>query len=249
MREEYSDWLVAQGYNENTCNTQKSHIRQIENYYGDLADRIERGDLTSLVAEFTYTLADERANRDNPTKVAFSGRNYTRLQSLKGAIRRYAQFLSGDEDHAYGMGLEPLDGVEDAADIRLSQEKQRFALERDMQVALRENIAVLDPGLTIVDDGSERAVASGFIDILCQDGRDGQGGLVVVELKAGRTDARVVGQILGYMGDLIAEGDGQDVRGVIVAHEFDNRTISAARAIPNLTLVRYRIRFSFEALS
>jgi RecB family endonuclease NucS len=108
-------------------------------------------------------------------------------------------------------------------------------------VALRDNIARLDPSLSIIDDGAERAVASGFIDILA---RDAAGVLVVIELKAGKTDARVIGQTLGYMGDILAEEDAP-VRGIIVAHDFDQRTISAARAVPNLSLTRYAISFSF----
>lgn len=243
MRNDYADWLVAQGYNENTCNTQKNHIRQIERYYGDLDARISNGEFDDLIAEFTFTLADERMGRENPTKVEFSGRNYTRLQSLKGAIKRYAQFLAGGDEHGYGAGLDasPTDAPSlDGAD------KQRFALERDMQTSLRDGIGGLEAGLSIVDDGVERSVDSGFIDILCE---DEQGSLVVVELKAGKTDARVVGQILGYMGDLIVEGDAEKVRGIIVAHEFDKRTVSAARAIPNLKLVTYSISFTFEALT
>lgn len=112
-----------------------------------------------------------------------------------------------------------------------------------MQAALRREIHLLDAGLTIVDDGAERAVSSGFIDILC---KDALGRVVVVELKAGKTDARVVGQILGYMGDLMEEDELADIRGIIVAHEFDRRTISAAKAVPGLTLVKYSVSFKFE---
>jgi len=243
MRNDYSDWLEAQGYHENTCNTQKGHIRQIEKYYGDLDQRIENGELSDLIEEFTYTKEDERAGRENPTKVEFSGRNYTRLQSLKGAIKRYAQFLSGDTEHSYGVADR---SALVAAPIDDAQEKQRFALERDMQRSLRENISALEDGLSIVDDGIERSVDSGFIDILCEDDEET---LVVLELKAGKTDARVIGQILGYMGDLLSEGDSERLRGIIVAHEFDKRTISATRAIPNLKLAKYSIEFSFEELT
>ena len=243
MRSDYSDWLEARGYHENTCNTQKAHIRQIEKYYGDLDQRIENGELEELINEFTYTKEDERAGRENPTKVEFSGRNYTRLQSLKGAIKRYAQFLSGESEHSYGAEVV---SVLDASPAVDNPEKQRFALERDMQMSLRVNISALDERLTIVDEGIERSVESGFIDVLCE---DDDGSLVVIELKSGKTDARVVGQILGYMGDLLAEGDAESVRGIIIAHEFDKRTISATRAIPNLKLVKYCIEISFEDLT
>lgn len=240
MRPEYADWLMNQGYNENTCNTQTSHIRQIEKYYGDLVKLIEDRGLDELIEEFTYTTEDERHNRPNPTKVAFSGRTYTRLQSLKGAIRRYSRFL---ED-----GFDQIDDQVENDEIEENDPaaivKQRFALERDMQIALRRDVTKLQQGLRIVDDGVERSVESGFVDILCEDDR---GRAVVVELKAGQTDARVVAQILGYMGDLLSEGDYSDVRGIIVAHSFDRRTVSACRAIPNVSLATYSIEFTFEA--
>lgn len=124
-----------------------------------------------------------------------------------------------------------------------SLQRQRLSLERDMQAALRRDIAQLQAGLRIVDDGIERYVASGFIDILA---RDASGVLVVIELKAGKTDARVVGQTLGYMGDIAAEEAGA-VRGIIVAHEFDTRTRSAVRAVPNLQMMRYEVAFTFQA--
>ena len=88
---------------------------------------------------------------------------------------------------------------------------------------------------------------SGRIDITCEDSTDGA--LVVVELKAGKADSRAVGQILGYMGDLMAEEGGKSIRGILVAHEFDIRTKSAARTTPQLALMRYSVEFRFETTS
>jgi hypothetical protein len=48
-----------------------------------------------------------------------------------------------------------------------------FGLERDLQMALRQNIEQLEPGLTITDGAREQTVASGRIDITAQD-RDGE---------------------------------------------------------------------------
>ncbi len=67
-----------------------------------------------------------------------------------------------------------------------------------MQAALRIEIAQLEPNLTIADDGAERSVNSGFIDITA---RDASGATVVVELKAGAAGQRAIAQILSYMGD------------------------------------------------
>jgi RecB family endonuclease NucS len=69
-----------------------------------------------------------------------------------------------------------------------------FGFERELQEALRRNIEQLDRGLTIVDGGNERKVASGFIDI---GARDRSGAIAVIELKkAGVSDRNAIGQIL-----------------------------------------------------
>jgi Endonuclease NucS len=119
-----------------------------------------------------------------------------------------------------------------------------FGLERDLQEALRRNIAQLEPGLAIVDSDRERRVKSGgWIDILA---KDRSGGTVVIELKAGRADRDAVGQILAYIGDLMDETT--SVRGILVAADFSPRALAAAKAAPNIRLVRYGIQFSFNPI-
>jgi len=120
----------------------------------------------------------------------------------------------------------------------------KFGLERDLQTALRKNIGDLEPGLAIIDDGKERKVASGFIDITAQ-AKDGV--TVVIELKAGPADRDAIGQILAYMGDLMATE--KSVRGILVAGEFTGRAIAAARAAPNVRLISYGFKFSFATVS
>ncbi len=69
---------------------------------------------------------------------------------------------------------------------------------------------------------------------------------VVIELKAGAADRDAIGQILSYMGDLT---DGTPrLRGIIVAREFSTRASAAARVVPNIRLVRYGFRFSFDVV-
>jgi RecB family endonuclease NucS len=130
--------------------------------------------------------------------------------------------------------------VEDEALVDEAIER-RFALERDLQKALRENIEQLEVGLKIVDDGKERKVAAGFIDITAE---DKQGATVAIELKAGIADYNAVAQLLSYIGDLMVGTD--QVRGILVAGDFAQRAISAARAAPNIVLRKYAFQFSFE---
>ena len=48
-------------------------------------------------------------------------------------------------------------------------------------------------------------------------------------------------------GDLM-EGT-NSVRGILIAGDFSPRAIAAARVVPNIKLVRYGFRFSFETIS
>jgi len=138
------------------------------------------------------------------------------------------------------------DGEAEAPALDITDENQSpeitFGLERDLQSALRTNIEQLEPGLSIVDGGRERTTEAGRLDILAED-RDAN--LVVIELKAGRATSDVIAQTLSYM-TAIAEEEGRPVRGAIVAGEFTDRVISAAKAVPNLDLFTYAYLFSFS---
>jgi hypothetical protein len=247
MRDDFGPWLRAQGYSDNSCNSRQANVRTVERAYGETLDAVQdRGGLPALVGQMVYSSEDERRHRPNPSKVNIQGNLRNGLATLKGAVMLYAKFLGAswvDPDSAapFAQAASP-DLAGDAATFG-GPEGQKLSLERDMQRHLRANIASLDSGLTVIDDGAERVVTSGFIDILA---RDADGALVVIELKAGKTDARVVGQVLGYMGDIADEDSPRALRGIIVAHDFDQRTKSAARAVPNLSLVRYAVSFTFS---
>lgn len=202
------------------------------------------GTYQRIIDSLKYSTSDERANKPNPSKLIFDGNIRNNLQSYKNAAVRYLKFLMDDGFQNRLSETESLENV-DTAPVTEESNLQRFSLERDMQAALRRNIKSIDPSLTIIDDGAERAVNSGLIDITCQDGN----ALVVVELKADKADSRAIGQILGYMGDLYEEEGGKLVRGILVAHDFDRRTMAAARVVPTLALKKYSVEFQFSSLS
>jgi restriction system protein len=68
--------------------------------------------------------------------------------------------------------------------------------------------------------------------------------LLVVELKLGRPNDCVVGQVLRYMSykDEIAE-PGQEVHGVVIGLEDDLRLKRALSMVPNLSFYRYEVNF------
>ena len=225
MKPTYKKWLEQQGYKDITVDSKLSRLRKVEKHYGDLDERYEDDKLQSVINELKYSKEDERQNRPNPSKIPFRGNILKTLASYRNDTERYCKFRE-----------ETL--VEDEA---RTDDGQLIGLERDMQAALRRSIEQLELGMEIIDDGVEHSVSSGFIDITALDEK---GRIVVIELKKGTARRDAVAQILSYMGD-IAEEDDAEVRGILVAADFDNKARAAARMVPTLSLRSYRIIFKF----
>ncbi len=74
-------------------------------------------------------------------------------------------------------------------------------------------------------------------------------GLVDIETKAGKAKDAALGQILGYIGALKASGVTENIRGILVASDFDSRLFYAAKALSNITLAKYNLSFRFDIVS
>jgi RecB family endonuclease NucS len=127
-----------------------------------------------------------------------------------------------------------------------------LSLERDLERSLLPNLSQLEEGLDLYNsqesDGQQLDTGEvGRLDILAV-ARSGD--LVVIELKAGKAEDRVCGQILRYMGWVAANLAGsRTVRGIVVANDFSESLKFAARAMPNVALIRYDVRFDFTKVS
>lgn len=119
----------------------------------------------------------------------------------------------------------------------------KFGLERELQSALAANIDQLESGLEIAEDGLEKTVTAGRIDIAAT---DNQGHIVVIELKAGTAQPESITQLLSYMGT-VDNPENKPIRGILVAHDFAAKVRYAAKAIPNVVLRSYSFKFSFKA--
>ena len=209
MKNFYKNWLEQQGYAPGTVQTQMHRAGRVEECYGNLDEHYDSDQLRRVIDELNYSTDDERKNKPNPSKIPFNGNTRNNLATYRNAVERYCKFRreTQDEDNGSPQGGAGLN--ESAAD-----RGQLIGLERDLQAALRRAIEQLEPGLEVIDDGAERSVASGFIDITAKDAR---GAIVVVELKTGTARQGAVAQVLSYMGDIADEEPDLAVRGILVA--------------------------------
>ena len=225
MKTGYRPWLEQQKYDPGTIQAQMHRAGRVEKYHGDLDQHYAQDRLQSVIDALRYSTDDKRRNKPNPSKIPFDGDIYNNLASYRNAVERYRRFRDTGADETEPQVV--TDIRSDVVTAIVEEEVgQRIGLERDMQAALRREIEQLEDRLTIIDEGAERSVDSGFIDITA---RDASGATVVIELKAGAAGQRAVAQILSYMGDIAAEEENRVVRGILVASDFDARATAAAR--------------------
>ena len=237
--EAFRAWLDER-FASNTVSTAISTCKRIENAYGDLDELYDSSGFDALLAELAFSKSDEVRKVPNPSKMQIERSLYDTLSSCRSHLRTYGKF----REEISGGSVSAETALEVAGELlRERREGKQFEVERHLQEELRREISQLESGLEIVDGGSERSVDSGFIDILA---KDPSGSLVVIELKSGLAKRETIGQVVGYMGDLLSDEPSVSVRGMIVAAEFDKSCRSGVRVIPNLSLKRYRFSFKFE---
>lgn len=169
MRKElYRKWLEEKKYDQGTINAQIYRASRVEENHGDLDDHFSRDGMSGLLEILSYTKNDERNKRENPSNIPFNGDIYSNIAAYGAAVKRYLKFIT--------EGVDGFVGGADIVDEEMENRKsvnvidgQRIGLERDMQMALRANIQQLEPGMVIIDEGAERSVGSGFIDITARD--------------------------------------------------------------------------------
>ena len=122
-----------------------------------------------------------------------------------------------------------------------------LSLERDMHSYFAMRVDEIETGLVLMENGVEHQTDAGRIDLLA---KDEAGHTVVIELKAGKAKDNALGQLLGYMGCMGATSGGStNVRGVLVASDFEPRVIYATKGLPSIKLIKYRVSFELQEIT
>lgn len=155
-----------------------------------------------------------------------------------------------ERDYNIIMGI-----IGDSPRVEMGEdEEMEFALEKYLEDFIVNNWEKVDFGEKLIlftdKDGNigKRYFTEdvGYIDILA---KDEKGNFVVIELKKGRTNDEVIGQVLRYIGWVrrnIAERE-EDVRGLIIVGERDIRLEYALQEISHKVGVKiYKVSFRLE---
>ncbi len=218
----FRQFYIAQG-SPNAAATYAVNLRKADAYCGGLDEKIAEIGPDGFLQWI-----------ENET---FGGLDSSRVRS---AIRKYVGFVSSLES-------ELIDELLDDAEVAEASPGSVFRYEKELQNAVRAQIGTLETGLVIIDGGAEKAVSTGRIDILA---RDADGRTVVIELKAGLCPKGAIEQLLGYASDIDDSTEGQITsRAILIAGEFSERTLAAAKRVQGLKLMTYGINVSFSAAS
>lgn len=122
-----------------------------------------------------------------------------------------------------------------------------FAYEKDLQRALCKQVLHLFPdyhvygGLTV---GVEFKITTRRIDVLLEHELDKS--LLVIELKSGKADFKVFGQLSMYMGLIKREFPDRVVHGLIIAGEIDDSLAQAAETNDKVKLMTYEMSIELK---
>lgn len=175
-------------------------------------------------------------------------------QSFESISWRPAQGGSSkisERDFSVIMGSEPDQLI---GQYEIAEEEMAYALEKHLEDFIVENWEKIDFGEKLklfVDENGNNGQQYyteevGYIDLLATDTK---GNFVVIELKKGRKDDEVVGQVLRYMGWVRQSlcKNNEDVRGLVVVGERDQKLSLALKEIGSkVSAMVYQVSFKLE---
>ena len=231
MKDRFYNWLIDKGYAENTAYSYTNLIDKISNHYSDnLGENIN-----------IYALK----NLDKVEKIK-------NAYSLNGEFSDYGNNGNGTIRNAIARYLEFATGLSDKDDISITtvppvEVSDGFSYEKDLQKSLCSQIKELFPDYQVfksINIGKEFSVAGKRIDCLLEHKINKD--LLVLELKAGKADYKVFGQISMYIGLLQKKFPNIDITGAIIAQNIDKTLKEAVAITDKVSLYEYEVKLNLK---
>jgi len=201
-----------------------------------------------------WYLDSETLRIDLEDVVVFPEPKYRKkIKSLEWSPNMGGSSKISERDYQVIMGLQP-DVFSKASE---PQEEMEFALEKYLEDFIWDNWDKIDFGEKLTkfvdEDGNEGkqyyTEDAGYIDILA---KDSKGNFVIFELKKGRKNDEVIGQILRYVGWVRKKLaiKGEEVRGMVVVGAKDSKLELALGEVSSKVSAKlYRISFKLDNYS
>lgn len=219
---EFRQYFVDQVGTENSANQYASSLRKIDHFTGGLDEKIAEIGLGQMIPW-------AKGQKEGPFEGIYAS-------NARSALNRYVKFLIDASDPE--ASAPETDGPVTVA----AEEATTFQYEKELQAAVRRQVAAISADYVIADGGSERTVATGRIDVLVE---DAQKKLIAIELKAGTCPQGAMEQVLGYAEDLQQE-TGRTTEALLIAADFPERIRVAAKRTNGLRLMTYKLQLAFE---
>lgn len=155
--------------------------------------------------------------------------------SITNHWQEVEKLLSDREDEAT---------IEDYEEFGLESHLEDFLVENWNKTKLGKKYSILKEGNEII--GQQYITPIGRIDLLARSKDDKE--WLVIELKKGKSDDQVVGQVLRYVG-WIQENEArknQKVKGMIIAKEKSEKLLYAIKTLRNVSLMTYSVKFNLR---
>jgi endonuclease NucS-like protein len=229
MRKEFEKWMKdKENKKSGTIQNYSTAINRISQHYSEKESQpIEIYSLKDI--NKISQIADDYSQAGKYRKFGAEGKAINR-----NAIATYKRFFQQFIENLPPIGIEKPDDY-------------NFTYEKDLKDALIRQIEELFPDYKIFgkkNEGIEYSINGKRIDLLLENNADSL--LLAIELKSGRADYRVFGQIAMYIGLLKNKFPQRNIKGIIIAGEIDSSLKNACAITNSISLKTYKMNLKLE---
>jgi hypothetical protein len=221
MKDQFKNYLLSQRFTSGTINSYMSGLNHLSRDYGKNIFEISDAGMVGEIMKLYGIGGTKRSVGDYGNGGA------------RNAIIQYHNFI-------LEFGGEPPNAHEYDSIEEVESADSRFTYERDLHNTLKRQAMDLFPEYQVI--GSEYIIGNARLDLLL--GKDKQ--LLIVELKAGKANYAVCGQILMYIGLVKAKFPEHEVHGLIIASEIDEGLRAACTTTNLIKCKTYKMMLTLE---
>ncbi|MDX9805663.1 MAG: endonuclease NucS, partial [bacterium] len=241
MRNEFERWMrTVEGKQQNTAYQYALSIDKISKHYsettGKETDIYSLNDLILL-----KKLSDEYSVNGKFSDFGYKG-NGTIRNAIATYVRFYESYSSGEELPLSETFLND----EDSPD-QLFCENMNFTYEKDLKNSLVNQVGELFSKYKIFgnsNEGVEYLIEGKRIDLLLESHDKNE--LLAIEIKAGKADFKVFGQISMYLGLLSKKFPDKNLKGLIIAGSIDETLKNACLITDKVSMKTYKMQLLLE---